>query len=283
MRLDKIQTYLWIVGLPTCSRALHRQILLGREILITEDVDEHLVWHEARIFIKPLPTFLFSTESWEQQLCKDRELYEAACGFMLSYAWLVRHESDLRIAHEKGLLPDAVDWASWTAFVGDFLNHIDLQSLDGISPRFQYGELRLSRLNKIYRFTLFNWRNVVRGYMSTSTWYQDFFARNFSWLLAVFAILSVALSAMQVVLTMARGGQAFANASYGFSIASLLVAAGSVLVGLLVWVTLFVYYMVSTAANNRKVINERRSFAVVKERPTVEVHPLRTVATAKVR
>lgn len=225
---------------------------------------------------------MFSTECWVQQLCKDQELYEAGCGFLLSYAWLVRHESDLRIAHEKRLLPDAVDWAAWTDFIGDFLGHIDLQSLDGISPRFQYGELRLSRLYKIYRLMPSNWRNVVQGYMSTSTWYQDFFARNFSWLLAVFAILSVVLSAMQVVLAAARGGQALENASYGFSIASLFVAAGSVLAGLLVWVSLFVYYLISTTANNRKVISERRRFAVVKERPAIAVHPLLNVAAAKI-
>lgn len=78
--------------------------------------------------------------------------------------------------------------------------------------------------------------------MNTSTWYQDFFARNFAWLLAVFAVMSVALSAMQVVLAVARGGRAFGNASYGFSIASLFLAAGTALVLLLLWAILFVYH-----------------------------------------
>jgi len=40
-RLDEIQTYLWLAGLPSCARALHRRCLLGREILITEDPNEH--------------------------------------------------------------------------------------------------------------------------------------------------------------------------------------------------------------------------------------------------
>ncbi|PSS12940.1 hypothetical protein M430DRAFT_36153 [Amorphotheca resinae ATCC 22711] len=263
-RLDEIQTYLWLAGLPGCARALHRQLLLGREILITEDVNEHLVWYETRIFVKPFPTFLFNLDCWEQKLCKTQQLFEAACSFLLSYAWLVRHESDLRIAHEKGLLPHIIDWATWTEFTGDFLDHMDLQSLRGISPRFQYGELRLSRLDKIYRLTRFNWRDFVRGYMTISTWYQDFFARNFAWLLAVFAVISVALSAMQVVVAVARGGRAFENASYGFSVASLFLAAGMVLLVLLVWVILFVYHLVSTQMNDRRVMSERRSFAAVK-------------------
>jgi hypothetical protein len=263
-RLDELKSYLWLAGVPSCARALHRQRLMGREILITEDVDEHLVWHEARIFIKPLPTFLLDLQCWERNLCKTQQLYEASCSFLLSYAWLVKHESDLRIAHEKGLLPDAVDWASWTDFIGDFLEHIDLQSLSGISPRFQYGELRLSRLNKIYRLTRFNWRDIVRGYMTSSTWYKDFFARNFAWLLAVFAVLSVALSAMQVVVTLPQGGQAFENASYGFSVASLFIAAGAVLIGLFVWTILFTYHVLRAHNNDRKVINERRNLAAVK-------------------
>ncbi|TAQ84457.1 hypothetical protein B7494_g7204, partial [Chlorociboria aeruginascens] len=238
-RLDEIQAYLWLAGLPRGARALHRQQLLGREILITEDPNEHLVWHETRIFVKPLPTFLFSLDCWTQEICKTKQLYEAACGFLLSYAWLVRHESDLRVAHEKALLPDGIDWVAWTALMDDFLPHIDLRSLRGISSRFQYGELRLSRLNKIYRLTRFRGRDFVRGYMTASTWYQDFFARNFAWLLAVFAVVSVALSAMQVVVTAARGGQAFEDASYGFAVASLFMAAGTALVVLLLWGTLF--------------------------------------------
>ena len=259
-RLDEIETYLWLAGLPSCARSLHRQQLLGQEILITEDPNEHLVWHETRIFVKPLPTFLFNLDCWTQKICKTKQLYEAACGFLLSYAWLVRHESDLRIAHEKALLPNIINWVTWTEFMDDFLKHINLQSLSGISSRFQYGELRLSRLNNIYRLTRFRWRGFVRGYMTASTWYQDFFARNFAWLLAIFAAMSVALSAMQVVVAIARGGQAFENASYVFSVASLFMAAGTALVVLLLWVILFLYHLVSAQLNDRQVMSERKGF-----------------------
>ncbi|KAG4435123.1 hypothetical protein IFR05_009388 [Cadophora sp. M221] len=266
-RLDEIKTYLWLAGLPSCARALHRQQLVGREILITEDPNEHLVWHETRIFVKPLPTFLFNLDCWTQKICKTKQLYEAACGFLLSYAWLVRHESDLRIAHEKGLLPGFIDWATWTDFIDEVLEHIDLQSLRGVSPRYQYGELRLSRLNKIYRIIRFSWRDFIRGYMTASTWYQDFFARNFAWLLAVFAAISVALSAMQVVVAIARGGRAFEDASYGFSVASLFLAAGTAFAVLFIWAILFVYHLVNAQLNDRQVMKARKTFADAHEDP----------------
>jgi hypothetical protein len=46
-------------------------------------------------------------------------------------------------------------------------------------------------------------------------------------LLAVFAVLSVALSAMQVVVAVSRGGRAFEDPSYGFSVALLFLAVGT--------------------------------------------------------
>jgi hypothetical protein len=258
-RLNIIASYLWLAGSPGCARALHRQILLGREILVTEDPNEHLVWHvwhESRIFVKPLPAFLFQIECWEDILCKERGLFVAACSFLLSYAWLVRYESDLRIAHEKGLLPESITWESWTSFLNDFLQYIDLTCRAGISPRFQYGELRLSRLNKIYRLTSFSWEEIVRGYMTFSTWYKDFFAKNFAWLLAVFATIEVRLSAMQVVASLGDGGTSFERMSYGFAVTSLFVAAVSVAIVIGVWGVLFVHHLTYAYLIKRRVEKE---------------------------
>lgn len=142
--------------------------------------------------------FLVDLDCWTKNICKTKQLYEAACGFLLSYAWLVRYESDFRIACEKGPLPDLIHWATWTEFKSEFLEHIDLQSLSGVSPKYQYGELRLSR-------------------------------------------------------------RASENASYGFAIASLFIAAGTVLVVLLIWAVLF--DLVSAQLNNRHVMKERKSAA----------------------
>lgn len=65
--LDEVNSYLWLAGLPKCGRPLHRQQLLGRQVIITEDPNEHLVWHERRIFIKPLQMFLVDLDCWTQK------------------------------------------------------------------------------------------------------------------------------------------------------------------------------------------------------------------------
>jgi len=234
---------------------------MGRTIIITEDPDEHLVWLENQIFVKPLPDFLVHWESWNSHLCSDRELYKAACGLLLSYVWLVRHKSDLNIAKEIGLLSKDIEWAGWVEFTDAFLHNINCETLGDVNQRYEYGELRLSRLDAICRFLppTYSFRNLVGGYQSRSTWYQAFFGLHFKWLLAVFAILSVVLSALQVGLATAtfQGNRPFQNASYGFTIASLLAVAASLTVVFLVWLSLFFYHLLATWLNDRAVSHRR--------------------------
>lgn len=68
-RLDKIYRHLHYAGSPRSARALHRQIIVGRKIVITEDVSEHLVWKESgepRIFLKPFGAYLLDHSFWEK-------------------------------------------------------------------------------------------------------------------------------------------------------------------------------------------------------------------------
>lgn len=53
--LDAIHQYSWLAGSSSPARPLHRQKLIGRSILITEDPNEHLVWDREQMFIKPIP------------------------------------------------------------------------------------------------------------------------------------------------------------------------------------------------------------------------------------
>jgi hypothetical protein len=77
----------------------------------------------------------------------------------LSYVALIRHESDLSIAKDKFLIPADADWAYWTTLV----KQLDPEHIyPDIDERFYYGELRLSRLNKLYKFTQWS----PRGYAS---------------------------------------------------------------------------------------------------------------------
>jgi len=209
--LNKIHPYLWLAGLPKPTRPLHRQKLMNRTICLTEAPDEHMVWHESRIFIKPIPEYLLDYNYWEKELCTDEDLHKCACGILLSYCWLIERKSDFRIAKETGILPEEIDWATWITFMNEFLSQINPYTLHQVNKRYQYGELRLSRLDSICRFTpsVFSVRNLVFGFMSRSTWYSAFFERNFTWLLAVLVYVTVLLSAMQVGL--ATGKRAFSK------------------------------------------------------------------------
>lgn len=252
---------MWLAGLPRPARPLHRQKLLKREIILTESPDQHLVWHESRIFVKPIPDFLLSYDYWENELCTNEELYKCACGLLLSYAWLVCHKSDFGIAKETGLLSEEIPWTWWTAFVRDILGNIDTSTLHQVNKRYQYGELRLSRLNSLYRYTpsVFSVEHLVYGFMSSSTWYRAFFERNFAWLLAIFAYITVVLSAMQVGLATEKlqANVQFQGASYGFAITSMIALAVTFMVVLLVWMILIFYHFSSTIQYSRRVEKER--------------------------
>lgn len=244
---------------------MHRQKLLGCNIFVTEDPDEHLIWFENQIFIKPLPDLLLVYDYWNDNLCSDPELRKSACGFLLSYAWLVPYKSDLNIAKEYGLLSNDIEWANWVEFLDAFLDNINLETLSDVNERYKYGELRLSRLNAIYRFAppAYSLRNFIRGYRSGSTWYQAFFERHFKWMLAVFALITVFLSALQVGLatTKLQGNEPFQKASYGFATASLIAVVAGVILLFFLWLVLFLYHSLSAWRNNRAV-NRRRSIGV---------------------
>ncbi|KAK7750567.1 hypothetical protein SLS62_007543 [Diatrype stigma] len=226
-KLDKLYDQLWLAGLPLPARPLQRQRMMGREIYLTERPDEHLVWHRTKLLLKPLPEFLLCHMFWEERLCSDGALYRSAAGLLLSYAWLIGHKGDFALAQEAKLIPPEIDWPAWTDFMKDFLQNIDVDSSTQVDRRYHYGELRLSRLNTITRFlpSMWSYNNFVWGYLSTSTWYQAFFERNFSWILTAFVFMSVTLSAMQVGLgtQQLRDNQPFDNLSYG--VALLAVAA----------------------------------------------------------
>ncbi|KAK3632634.1 hypothetical protein LTR56_016242 [Elasticomyces elasticus] len=169
------------------------------------------------MYLKPLPAYLLSIQNLEQN--------PAALGLLVSYLWLIRHQSDFGIAKKNELIPASLDWKAWR--------------FDLIEPRYQYGELRLSRVNWIYILTR---RSGPRGYGFGENQMGSFFARNFGWLAVIFAYLSIILSAMQVGLgtnKLARN-ESFQGASSGFTVFALVlplaVAAGALVlyVGILV-------------------------------------------------
>ncbi|KAI0383401.1 hypothetical protein F5Y04DRAFT_251217 [Hypomontagnella monticulosa] len=263
-RLSRLHKHLWLAGLPVPARPLHRQRLMKRTLVATERADEHLVWHEHRIFIKPLPEFLLCHAFWEAHLCTDHRLHASACGLLLSYAWLVAHRSDFAIAVTEGFLPPGITWERWTAFACGVLAALDLDAMTDVDPRYHYGELRLSRLDMLVRWPpfapeLWSPRNFVDGYMSSSTWYTAFFERHFGWLLVGFGYVSVVLSALQVGLTtnVLGANKSFQNLGLGVTLTGLVALVLALSAMVTVWVVLFCYHVLSTIIFDRRMRLER--------------------------
>jgi hypothetical protein len=263
-KLDVIHSWLWLAGLPVASRSLQRQCITNRNIFLTERPDEHLVWWHDQIFLKPLPEYLLCYDFWTVHLCKDEALHRSACGLLLSYAWLVQHKSDFELAKKSFLVPEDIQWRAWVEFMKSFLSYVDLDTLEQVDRRYQYGELRLVRLNLLTRIRAISMRSKDRfmyGFMRTSTWYTAFLQTKFAWLAAVFIYATLLLSTLQVGLATSalQESRAFQNMSHGLTLVSL--TGGFVVVVavfLLVWY-LFWYHLITTLLFLRKVQKSREA------------------------
>jgi hypothetical protein len=260
-RLNRIHSYLWLAGRQIAARPLHRQAMMSRRITVTEQVDLHLAWSESCIFVKPLPVYLLDYQFWEDNLCNDSELYESARGFLLSYAWLISREIDFIIASDSNqrprLLPPCLTWPRWVSFIESFLSSVDLDDSTkrGFNRRYQYGELRINRLNSIYRLApVLRLQYFIRGYYVGYNRYDVFFQRNFAWLIVVFAYVSIVLTAMQVGLVtdnLAKDSR-FQSASYGFAVFSIVVPFVVVGVMIFVFLVLFLHNFWATVVSLRR-------------------------------
>lgn len=273
-RLHRIMSRLWIAGRPMPPRPLHHQRLLNREIIITERMDLHLVWTERRIFIKPIPRFLLDTSIWQTVLLRQhgttpnppcdctrrRKLRRIAHGFLFSYAALIAYESDLLIAKSLGLVPSHIEWPTWQVLVAHILRGDGQNTIFQLADeRFVYGELRLSRLNKIYRLTQGR-QALFRGYLSEWATYGDFFRDNLAWLAGGVAYVAIVLTAMQVGLgtDRLRENDSFQAASFVFTVFSILGSLGFGFVVLAAFCAAFLDNWVSAVVYKRRRLEEAR-------------------------
>ena len=212
---------LWVLSTHSHKNItpLHRQRLRGREIVVMEDPGLHLVWIHDRIYIKPLPRYLLSYDFWTHVLleettaaCGPRQrgscgrdgaregldedrvtVAAAARGLLRSYYFLIQYESDFRIAQRDDLqlVPAGVTYEQFCTFCTAFAEFTD----DEVTMRYEYGELRLTRLNL--------WAPALLGavrFRHVGLQYIDDFAPYFTPLLFVFAVMAILLNAMQVAL-----------------------------------------------------------------------------------
>ena len=201
--LDIMSPHMWMMSTQSSANinALHRQIVKGRKILITEDPQLHLVWLQDRIHIKPQPKCLLSHAFWTDAMLspssksgsRQSELVKAALGYLRSYRYLIRHESDLHIAQRDNLrlVPKEITWEQISRFLADLATIHD----NAVSPRYAFGELRLSRLNFYGKFILRRFH-----YERLHVQYGSYFAQFYAPLLFFFGLFALVLNAMQVEL-----------------------------------------------------------------------------------
>ena len=271
--LNKVHKHLWLAGLPQCARPLHHQLMIGRNIVITERADLHLLWRDDRLFLKPLPDYLLSYNIWEDTLRKDRDLSENAKGFLLSYLWLIRQKSDFVVAQRENLVSNELTWEHWTTFSSAIFPNVVTTGFEGVTPRYLYGELRLGRVNLIYRLChkTRSSKTFLRGYFYGYHTFSSFIEQNFAWVLTVIVYITIVLTAMQVGLgtTKLQSSALFNRASYGFTVFSIVAPLG-ILLALLVVLLILIIFNLDYTMKKRHVT--RTKFPAIFDNVTLQPH-----------
>lgn len=231
--LESIHKQLWYAGRKGNISPLHHQKVIRRDIILTERAQLHLVWSDKTIYIKRLDDELLDWEYFSKVVCENEVVHRAASGFLLSYARLIEYPSDLELAKIHGLVNKDIEWKAWQTFRSSVLHHLADRD---VHDRYEYGELRLGRLNQICRMNL-----LALSYFNVHRDYSSYFGDNYMILVALFALVSVALSAMQVMTSIDIAPVAVAATSYRFAIATLVALAGSCAALLLLYIGLYVW------------------------------------------
>lgn len=146
-----------------------------------------------------------------------------ARGFLYTYSCLVSSETDFFLANEHRLLPRGsndkeIPWKTWQILAREILDGCKRNQLH---PRFQRGELRLSRLNMIHRLTR---TPLLRPYIRSWRNYGSLLYGNVTWMVTATVFIALILTAMQVGLATHRlqEDSTFQQASYGFTVFSII-------------------------------------------------------------
>jgi hypothetical protein len=253
-----------MAGRPMRARPLHRYRMMDIEILYTQQMDLHLLKFSDRLMVKPLPEWILCADFWSEHLCGSEELHKSACGFLLSYVWLLTTPLDLKLAHDASLVPSFVTWHWWKDFVKDFLGpgNVDINTLAQVNKRYQFGDLRLGRINSTYRVRYFH-THFVRGYLYGYNRYVVFFQRKFGWILIVFVFFSLVLSAMQVGagLDELKDSNAFLKSSYVFVVFSIVSVVAVLAVIAVIFIIIFFFNMVAAINHAKQAQRKRKKMA----------------------
>lgn len=212
--------------------------------MVAEHPQLHLVWSYDRIFVKPIPRYFLSHAFWEY-VRTDEKLCQAAAGFLRTYSYLIRYERDFKEALSDGLrlIPvddgiNAITFERFAKFIAPFAEISDSR----VNARYQYGELRLTRLNWCARVFL---RKLTFHHIHPQ--WGSYLGRFLAPMLSTFAVFAVILNAMQVELAVQNTQQsldtwdAFSRASRWFSVLTVILATIAVSFLLALVVFMFVH------------------------------------------
>ena len=269
-RLNKIDRCLWLAGLPLPPRPLNVQMALSRQIVADERIHMHMVWEPSlRMHLKPLPCYMLKLQFLKDHIACDvdcghgkcgkeksysckNDIYECIRGFLFSYMALVQYESDFAIAQDHYLLPKTIRWEEWVRFVEELFQN-NVANPKNVNKRYWFGELRLSRLNKIYAVRRLR---LIRGFDGgTYQTFGEFLHAYITPISVAIGYIALVLTAMQVGLATNRlqNSVPFQKSSYGFTVFSIIAPLILlVLVGAIALFQMF-YHLVRTI----KIGNER--------------------------
>lgn len=179
---------------------------------------------------------------------------------MRTYSYLVRYETDFSLAQEKGLIPrnepsqggeDLITWDAFARLVISFNRFDDAF----VSPRYCYGELRLTRLNFYSRIFL---RKLTFHHIDAQ--WGTFLKGAIAPFIVVFIIISAILNAMQVEMavqgteTIMSDWAVFARVSRWFSVFVLGLATFTIIfvLSLVTWMFLHDLWFARTVMNKKR-------------------------------
>lgn len=227
-RFDAIRRMLWLIAVHGAPRSLYYQKFLRREIVLAEDLDLHLVWAKSRIFIKPLPDFLLNYNFWETYISCEPQLHRAACGLLYSYFGLIRFSHDLQVAQECRLVNANLDYRAWAEFARTTLPNLDPYDPETMDARFQYGELRLHRLETIHRYSpwKFSGSSIFEGFSHALNESYVPYMDQYNNAVSAFGAFVIVLSAFNLSLSARKNPNPdLQQAAYGFAIFAMILCA----------------------------------------------------------
>ncbi|OTB00447.1 hypothetical protein M426DRAFT_324311 [Hypoxylon sp. CI-4A] len=174
---------------------------------------------------------------------------------MRSYCHLVTTPLDLAQAKTLNLIDARVKWIHWHRWRSAVLAFIGSDDDDDmVHRRYHYGELRVSRLNWIWRFQL---RGLA--YFTQHREYTTYFGQYFRIFIVVFAFATTLLQGMQTALAVPHGSATtFERVAYVVAVVAIVSVLASICFTAVLFLPLFFYNSFVTLVRQCKEVEKKR-------------------------